>query len=107
MDIKSIKKIKVGSKEIPLYLLHEYSRHIAREKVAYGRTIVRELGDIYVSEKSREALHDLILKAAGFIPLGCGGLFRSVEPEQKEDYNIFEKDLSRWIENYIMSKEEL
>ena len=106
MDIASLKKIKIHNKEIPLYLLHEYSRHIAREKFVRGKTIVRDMGDIMVFEKGREALHDLILKEAGFTVRGCGGIFRSVEPEQKEDWKQFEKDLKAWIEQYIMSKSE-
>jgi len=108
MDIKSVRKIKVGSKEIPFYLLHEYSKHIVREKnTRSGKTIIRDLGDIYAFEKGREAIHDLIVRAAGFTPCGCGGIFRSVEPEQKDDYKVFCKDLDLWIKNYITTKGEV
>jgi len=101
MDIAELKRIDILGKKIPKYLLHEYARYIAMRYKNSNRKMRTDLGDLYVHEKTREELHDLILRHAGIKTVGAGGLFRCPEPEQAEEYKKFHEALKQWINNYI------
>lgn len=106
MDISEMEKIDISGKKIPKYLITEYARHIAMRYINSKKKMRPDLGDLYVHERTREELHDLILRHAGIKTVGAGGLFRSPEPEYAEEYKEFHKALNQWVNNYIFDSDK-